>query len=91
MVSVHAEPDGDGWTCSVTVQDREVRTEHRVIVRSQDVERWARGRQREDVEDLVRHSFSFLLDREPPTSILPEFDLAVIQRYFPDYEDEFGP
>lgn len=38
-------------------------------------------------ERLVRESFVFLLEREPPTSILGEFDLTVIARYFPEYED----
>src|SRR3989442_12793343 len=37
-------------------------------------------------ETLVEKSFQFLLEREPNTSILRAFDLAVIQRYFPDYE-----
>ena len=39
-----------------------------------------------DVAELVRESFLFLLEREPPGSILPRFDLPVIARYFPDYE-----
>jgi hypothetical protein len=38
------------------------------------------------VETLVRRSFDFLLEREPNTSILRRFDLAVIGRYFPEYE-----
>lgn len=39
-------------------------------------------------EELVKKSFEFLLEREGPESILPEFELSVIQRYFPEYEDE---
>ena len=35
---------------------------------------------------LVERSFAFLLEREPNTSILSSFELAVIQRYFPEYE-----
>ena len=35
---------------------------------------------------MVRRSFEFLLEREPPESILRSFDLTVIGRYFPDYE-----
>ena len=42
----------------------------------------------EDLERVVRESFEFLLEREPATSILPEFSLDVIGRYFPEYEDE---
>lgn len=42
----------------------------------------------EDLERVVRVSFEFLLEREPASSILPEFSLDVIGRYFPEYEDE---
>jgi hypothetical protein len=38
-------------------------------------------------DELVKKSFEFLLAHESPSSILPEFDLSVISRYFPDYED----
>lgn len=39
-------------------------------------------------EDLVRKSFEFLLAREPKESILGEFELPIIQSYFPEYESE---
>jgi len=39
-------------------------------------------------EDVVRESFRFLLEREPSTSILPEFSLDEIGRFFPDYFQE---
>jgi hypothetical protein len=39
-------------------------------------------------EVLVEKSFEFLLEREPNTSILSRFELPVIGRYFPEYEDE---
>lgn len=35
---------------------------------------------------LVEKSFEFLLQREPNTSILSNFDLSVIARYFPEFE-----
>ncbi|MFO1418113.1 MAG: hypothetical protein U1E83_05535 [Methylotetracoccus sp.] len=38
------------------------------------------------IEDLLRQSFEFLLEREPNTSILRSFDLPLIGRYFPEYE-----
>jgi hypothetical protein len=40
-----------------------------------------------DTAQLVKASFEFLLAREPNTSILRSFDLSVIARYFPEYED----
>ncbi len=39
-------------------------------------------------EDVLRASFGFLLEREPATSILPEFSLDEIPRFFPDYYGE---
>ena len=41
-------------------------------------------------EELVRASFEFLLEREAATSILREFSLDVISRYFPSYPAEIG-
>jgi len=43
-----------------------------------------------DAKRLVEASFEFLLEREPNTSILRRFDLPVIGRYFPEYEDVIG-
>jgi hypothetical protein len=39
-------------------------------------------------EELLDFSFKFLLDREPNTSILSQFDITVISQYFPEYESE---
>jgi hypothetical protein len=38
-------------------------------------------------EDLIRKSFQFLLGRESKESILRTFNLQIIKRYFPEYED----
>ena len=42
----------------------------------------------DELERVVRLSFEFLLEREPASSIMSEFSLDVIKRYFPEYEDE---
>ena len=73
---------GDEWL--VTVKSA-VTTQHRVRVPKTDAERLATGR---STEELVRESFCFLLEREPNTSILSSFNLSVIGRYFPEYEQE---
>jgi hypothetical protein len=39
----------------------------------------------DDLEGVVRESFRFLLEREPASSILPEFSLDVLPTYFPEY------
>lgn len=70
-----------------------LRTRHTVRVFPADVQRWGGGDPDAGgdavAEDLVRRSFEFLLEREPATSILRAFDLSVIQRYFPEYDQRF--
>lgn len=39
-------------------------------------------------EELIKKSFEFLLERESPEQILREFDLPLIGKYFPEYEEE---
>ncbi|MEW6680805.1 MAG: hypothetical protein AB1297_07320, partial [bacterium] len=39
-------------------------------------------------EELIERSFEFLLKREPKESILSRFNLKVINRYFPEYEED---
>ena len=41
-----------------------------------------------DHELIVRESIGFLLEREPSTSILPEFSLEEIGGFFPEYFQE---
>lgn len=74
----------DGTTFHVTVTAR-VKTDHTVTVDPSYHEKLTAGRV--SVEDLVEKSFEFLLEREPNTSILKEFDLPTINRYFPEYEE----
>ena len=50
-----------------------------------ELERFGGG----DPAELVSRSFDFLLEREPATSILREFAIGDIARYFPEYEREF--
>ena len=76
----------EGWVGEVEVEQDGLRTQHTVRVSPADAERWGRGDTDGDVEELVRRSFDFLLDREPATSILRSFELSVIQRYFPEYD-----
>lgn len=59
------------------------------MVSPADLGRWGGGDGQPEVEDLVRRSFEFLLEREPPESILGSFDLSVIGRYFPEYDQRF--
>jgi hypothetical protein len=78
-----------GWTCHVTIEEDGLTvTEHTVEVTPADLKRLAPG---SSVEDLVKRSFEFLLEREPPQSILRRFALPDIERYFPEYPRAIRP
>jgi len=70
----------------VCVREADTSTTHVVSVRPDYFQKLTRSGV--TTEELIRRSFEFLLEHEPKEAILAEFDLAVIQRYFPDYEQE---
>ena len=69
---------------SVVVKEGRTSSRHLVTVTDEYHQKLTGG----DItkEDLVKKSFLFLLNRESKESILSEFDLPVIGRYFPEYE-----
>ena len=79
-VDIALRDGGDGWVATVSVNDATA-TIHRVHISRAEHERYGGG----DVTALVRRAFEFLLAREPNTSILREFSLADIERYFPEF------
>ena len=82
-ITVRCSIVAEGHRCDVDVSDGRSTSRHVVHVTHKDVERWGRGR---PVEALVHDSFEFLLEREAKESILKQFDLSVIVRYFPDFD-----
>lgn len=70
----------------VTVTEAGSHSSHRVTLTPDYYQKLTGGRI--SAEELVRRSFEFLLAREPKESILSQFDLPVIARYFPEYERE---
>lgn len=64
------------------------RTLHEVTLKSADFHKLADGKVA--MKSLVQASFEFLLEREPKEAILSEFDLSIIQRYFPEFPKKIG-
>ena len=87
MISVDAVPTQRGWECHVEVSESGGPSRHSVRVSASDLERWSRA-PAETPESLITRAFEFLLAREPATQILKSFELADIQRYFPEFEEE---
>ncbi len=77
----------DANTYQVVVE-KDVETTH-VVSMSQDYYRQLCGA-RVTHEWVIVQAFKFLLERESNTEILPEFDLHIINRYFPEFEAEIA-
>lgn len=82
---VTCAPTNGGWRCEVVVGDDAGATTHEVIVDRATLEDLAPAA---TPEVLVSESFAFLLEREPRESIMREFELPIITRFFGDYPDE---
>ena len=86
QIDVRTTPEGEGWTFQVTVSEGGGQTSHRVTMTRNTYHRLTSEVCPPD--ELVWRSFEFLLEREPKESILGEFEITVISRYFPEYEPE---
>ncbi|NIV03650.1 MAG: hypothetical protein GWN59_03210 [Calditrichae bacterium] len=82
MVSVEKVDD---TTFKVTVEGKSTTT-HTVNLDPAYYQKLTGGKVTEEM--LIEKSFEFLLERESNNSILSQFDLPVINRYFPEYENE---
>ena len=69
----------------VTVVEGDSQTVHNVTALDEDSRRYGGD---VPAERLIELSFEFLLEREAKESILPKFDLPIIEHYFPEYPRE---
>jgi hypothetical protein len=74
-------------TFDVVVRDANGESRHRVTMQAEDAARWAKLGAAPSF--CIEAAMRFLLDREPKESILGAFDMGVIRRYFPDFDDAF--
>jgi hypothetical protein len=72
---------------AVTIIEDDSETRHETTLRETDLQRFGKGA---SAEALVTAAFRFLLDREPKEAILARFDISVIARYFPEFDQEIG-
>lgn len=83
MAEIRVTPLGEN-AYTVEVREGSGKTVHEVTVGESDARRYGGDTA---PERLVEASFDFLLEREPKESILPSFELSVIEQYFPEYPD----
>ena len=75
-----------GQEFMVIVEEGGSKTEYAVTLNGEYYQRLTGGKITE--EELIKKSFRFLLERESKESILSKFNLKIIKRYFPEYEEE---
>ena len=85
MIDVQAIDDD---RFEVRVEEADGTTKHTVTVDDEYYEKLTGGQISK--EELLERSFEFLLAREPKESILSQFTLQTITRYFPSYEEEIS-
>lgn len=69
----------------VDVRDDEGQTRHTVRADTDAVDKFGHGH---PAGTVVETAFRFLLEREPKVSILGSFELAIIEKFFPEYGAE---
>ena len=87
-ISVSRADAPGGWMLTVRVAERGSATEYRVELSRDYHVKLTQGCA--TPEQLAEASFRFLLEREPKESILRSFEMPVIARYFPEYEQRIG-
>jgi hypothetical protein len=85
-IEVHQKSDGEPLGFAVTIRDAKTSTQHQVTLTRAYCDRLTGGHN--TAHQCIDAAFRFLLDREPKESILQRFDVAVIARYFPEFERE---
>ena len=76
--------EGDPLAFEVLVREGGGASRHRVTLSAGDFARIGSGA---SADEVVEAAFRFLLDREPKESNLAHFDVSVISRYFPEFEE----
>jgi hypothetical protein len=86
MITVRQLEWSDVLAFDVAVRNQGSETRHHVTMSRKMCERLTGGEH--TPAQAVEAAFRFLLDREPKESILQRFDVTVISRYFPEFEQE---
>jgi hypothetical protein len=85
MIEVTRLPGEDPMEFHVKIRDPAGESRHSVTLAAAHFARLCAAAA---PERCVEAAFRFLLDREPREAILRRFDIAIISRYFPEFERE---
>ena len=86
MIEVRRISEGGPLISKRSFREGAGESRHHVTMSREMCERLMAGKH--TLERCLEAAFRFLLDREPKESILRRFDVTVISRYFPEFEQE---
>ncbi|MDX1683155.1 MAG: hypothetical protein R3336_08545 [Phycisphaeraceae bacterium] len=85
-IDIKTEEEGDRhWRYTVELFHEGRHQTHQVTLSWSDYDLWTHGRV--PPERVIEAAFEFLLEREPASAIMSEFDCSVLRRYFPEVDD----
>jgi len=84
QITIQTTKTDNGWNFEVTITEGGSETHHAVTMTN---EFYTKLNTETKLEDIVRQSFEFLLERESKESILGEFEITLIGHYFPEYNE----
>ncbi len=87
MVEVSQTGGDDPLQFDVRVQVGAGESRHKVTLARATLEQLGNG---VEAVEFVRAAFEFLLEREPKEAIMSRFDVTVIGRYFPEFQEEIA-
>lgn len=86
-VDIQSQSQSDnGWSYEVLLDHNGSQSRYSVTLSQSDYEQWTQGKV--PPERVIEAAFEFLLEREPASSIMSEFDCSVMRRYFPEVDQE---
>lgn len=86
MIEIRRTGDRDPLEFEVIVREGRGETRHQVTMGRKTCEQLTAGKH--TPEECLEAAFRFLLEREPKESILGRFDVMLISRYFPEFEEK---
>ena len=88
MINVEQTGHDDPMAFKVTIKEGGGTTTHDVTMSQANFDKLGGGKY--CASACIEAAFAFLLEREPKEAILRSFDITVISRYFPEFENRIG-
>lgn len=86
VIKVSVINESESMEFEVQVGEGPSATAHRVSMSEGQYKKLGAGAK--SPSEFIRAAFRFLLDRESKQSIMSRFDITVISKYFPEFEDK---